>query len=385
MTPITTTEALEALCDRLSQADFVTLDTEFLRDNTYYPKLCLIQVADDHGADAIDPLAEGIDLTAFYDLMQNTKVLKVLHACRQDLEIFYNHTGKLPTPIFDTQIAAMVCGFGDSVGYETLVTKIVKASLDKSARYTDWSRRPLTDKQIHYAIGDVTHLRDIYRYFAKQLEKTKRYDWVSEEMDILNSPSTYYVDPENAWLRMKIRTNKPKFLGMLKELGRWREIEAQERDMPRNRVAKDETLFEVAAHPPSSPEQLDKIRGLPKGFSRSRAGKSMLKAVEVAFQIPDDELPRLDKAKPRPATPPMADLLKVLLKIKSQEAGVAARMVASSQELESWAATRKDDEFRGLKGWRKEIFGNDAVKLMSGELALTALKGDIEIVELEDE
>jgi len=193
------------------------------------------------------------------------------------------------------------------------------------------------------------------------------------------------VDPENAWLRMKIRTNKPKFLGMLKELGRWREIEAQERDMPRNRVAKDETLFEVAAHPPSSPEQLDKIRGLPKGFSRSRAGKSMLKAVEVAFQIPDDELPRLDKAKPRPATPPMADLLKVLLKIKSQEAGVAARMVASSQELESWAATRKDDEFRGLKGWRKEIFGNDAVKLMSGELALTALKGDIEIVELEDE
>ncbi|WP_255933354.1 ribonuclease D [Kordiimonas sp. SCSIO 12610] len=385
MTPITTTESLQELCTRLSKAEFITVDTEFLRDNTYFPKLCLIQVADDHGAHAIDPLAEDIDLAPFFDLMSNESVMKVLHASRQDFEIFYNLTGALPKPVFDTQIAAMVCGFGDSVGYETLVTKIVKAQLDKSARYTDWSRRPLTETQLSYALGDVTHLRDIYRHFVAELDRTNRHSWVEEEMAVVLDPSIYFIEPEAAWLRMKIRTNKPRFLGVLRELAKWREIEAQTRDIPRNRVAKDETLFEVAAHPPKNADYLDKIRGLPKGFSRSRAGKSMLEAVQTALAIPDDQLPKIEKVKPRPATPPMADLLKVLLKIKCQETGVAPKLIASSQEIDAWAASPRREDVRPLKGWRRQIFGDDALKLMSGNLALTALKGEIDIVELEED
>ena len=385
MTPITTTESLYELCDRLSKAEFITVDTEFLRDNTYFPKLCLIQVADDHGAHAIDPLSDGLDLQPFFNLMADKSVVKVLHASRQDFEIFYNLTGKLPEPVFDTQIAAMVCGFGDSVGYETLVTKIVKAQLDKSARYTDWARRPLTDTQLSYALGDVTHLRNIYRYLVDELKRTKRQDWVEEEMAVVMDPSIYFIEPDAAWMRMKVRTNKPRFLGILKELAKWRETEAQTRDIPRGRVAKDETLFEVAAHPPKNADFLDKIRGLPKGFSRSRAGKSMLTAVKAGLDLPDDELPRIEKIKPRPATPPMADLLKVLLKIKCQEAGVATRLVASSQEIEAWAASPKREDVRPLKGWRRQIFGEDALKLMSGNLALTARNGDIDVVELEEE
>lgn len=384
MQPITDTDELARLCDRLKEAEFVTVDTEFLRDNTYYPKLCLVQVADDEGAHAIDPLADNLDLKPLLDLLADESVLKVMHACRQDMEIFFQLMGTLPAPIFDTQVAAMVCGFGDSVGYETLVTKITKGQLDKSARYTDWSKRPLTDTQLNYALGDVTHLRTIYRTLSAELESTNRVSWVDEETAILRDPALYHIEPSEAWQRLKVRTNKPRFLGILKALAAWREEQAQERDLPRNRVAKDETLFEIAAHPPKDQAGLDRIRSIPKGFSRSRAGKSLMEALEAGLNMPEDELPMIERAKPRPATPPMADLLKVLLKIKCQEAKVAARMVASSQELETLAAVPGTD-IKAMHGWRYEIFGADAEKLMRGDLALTAQKGDIEVVELEAE
>lgn len=385
MQPITTSHELAALCDRLKTAEFVTVDTEFLRDSSYYSKLCLIQIADDEGASAIDPLAEGLDLAPFFDLMANENVVKVLHACRQDLEIFVNMVNQLPTPIFDTQVAAMVCGFGDSVGYETLVNKITGGQLDKSARYTDWSKRPLSDTQLTYALGDVTYLRTIYRKLKGELEKTRRESWVEEEMAPYKETSLYTVEPKEAWKRLKVRTNKPRFLGILQCLAEWREIEAQERDIPRNRVAKDETLFEIAAHPPKDTSQLDRLRGVPNGFGRSRAGKSLMEALTVGLELPESELPHLARAKPRPATPPMADLLKVLLKIKCEQARVAARMVASAQELEQWAAEPDKTDLRAFHGWRDEIFGKDARKLMAGDLALTANKGSIEVVELESE
>lgn len=385
MLPITTTEELSALCERLKAAEFVTVDTEFLRDNTYYSKLCLIQIADDDEAVAIDPLAEGIDLAPFFELMANPSVVKVLHACRQDIEIFVNITGKVPEPIFDTQVAAMVCGFGDSVGYETLVSKLAGGQMDKSARYTDWSKRPLTETQLSYAIGDVTHLRTIYRKLKAELEQTDRSSWVAEEMEPLLDPALYTIEPKDAWQRLKVRTSKPRFLGILQHLAEWREIEAQERDLPRSRVAKDETLFEIAAHPPKDMSQLDRIRGIANGFSRSRAGKSLMAAVETAQAIPDNELPRLERTKPRPATPPMADLLKVLLKIKCEKERVAMRMVANAKELEAWAAEPHKTDLKALHGWRNEIFGKDARKLMAGDLALTAHRGNIEVVELEAE
>tara|TARA_R110002096_G_scaffold339981_5_gene533223 strand:+ start:260 stop:1420 length:1161 start_codon:yes stop_codon:yes gene_type:complete len=384
MQPITTTEELASLCERLKEAEFVTVDTEFLRDNTYYPKLCLVQVADDNEAHCIDPLADGMDLEPLFELFRNENVLKVMHACRQDMEIFYLLMNELPKPIFDTQIAAMVCGFGDSVGYETLVTKITKAQLDKSARYTDWSKRPLSDSQLKYAIGDVTHLRRIYRRLQRELDETSRGSWVEEETAPLLEYSLYHIVPSEAWKRLKVRTNKPRFLGLLKTLATWRELQAQERDMPRNRIAKDEVLFEIAAHPPKDVEGFDKLRGVPKGFSRSRAGKALFLALQDGLEIPDEDLPQIERSKPRPATPPMADLLKVLLKQKSQEAKVAARMVASAQELENWAAVPNTD-IRAMHGWRYEIFGADAEKLMKGDLALTARNGEIDIVELEAE
>ncbi len=384
MQPITTTDALVQLCERLQSAEFITVDTEFLRDHTYYPKLCLVQVASDDEAHCIDPLAPGIDLSPLLELFANEKVLKVMHACRQDMEIFSLIMDTLPAPIFDTQVAAMVCGFGDSVGYETLVTKIAHAQLDKSARYTDWSKRPLSDKQLDYAVGDVTYLRQIYRKLHSELVKTGRESWVEEEIKPLREPSLYRVEPEEAWHRLKVRTNKPRFLGLLQCLAAWRERQAQDRDMPRNRIAKDETLFEVAAHPPKDITDLDRMRGVPKGFSRSKAGKSLFEAAQEGLKIPEAQLPHIARAKPRPPTPPMVDLLKVLLKIRCQQAKVATRMVASAAELEAWAANPKID-LRALHGWRYDIFGADAQKLMSGNLALTAQNGDIDVVELEDE
>jgi len=384
MQPITTTDALVQLCERLQKAEFITVDTEFLRDHTYYPQLCLVQVASDDEAHCIDPLASGIDLSPLLELFADESVLKVMHACRQDMEIFDQIMDTLPAPIFDTQVAAMVCGFGDSVGYETLVTKIVHAQLDKSARYTDWSKRPLSDKQLTYALGDVTYLREIYRKLQAELVETGRESWVEEELAPLRETSLYRVEPEDAWLRLKVRTNKPRFLGLLKSLASWRELQAQQRDMPRGRIAKDDVLFEVAAHPPKDISDFDKMRGIPTGFSRSKAGKALFDAVQEGMKIPEKDLPHISRAKPRPPTPPMADLLKVLLKIKCQNAKVATRMIASADELETLAASPNID-IRALHGWRYDIFGADALKLINGNIALTARRGDIEVVELEDD
>ena len=384
MTVITDTPTLVTLCADLAKADFITVDTEFMRESTYYPELCLIQVADDNQAVAIDPLAPGIDLTPFLDLMADTSILKVFHACRQDIEIFVNLMDAVPAPIFDTQVAAMVCGFGDSVGYETLVTTLTKARIDKSARYTDWSRRPLSDRQVTYALSDVTHLRDIYRHLRADLDKSGRESWVEEEMAVLTSLDIYQLDPQQMWKKLKPRSTKPRFLGLLQDIAAWREEEAIRRNMPRRRVLKDEVVLELAASAPTTPDALSGVRGLGGGFGQSRSGKSLIEAIKVSKQRSDDDLPSIERAKPRPQTPPMAELLKVLLKIKCQEAGVAPKMVTNAADIEAFAAGALPD-YPALKGWRKKIFGADALRLMRGDLALTANDGEIEIVELEPE
>jgi len=385
MKTITTTAELEVVCDRLSHAKYVTVDTEFLRESTYWALLCLIQVADKEDAHAIDPLADGIDLTPFWDLMKNQNVLKVFHASRQDIEIFYKEMGAIPEPLFDTQVAAMVSGFGDSVGYETLVNKIPKKHMDKSTRHTDWSRRPLTDKQIEYAIGDVTHLRDIFEHLSEKLQESGRGPWLDEEMEILSNPATYDLEPREMWKRLKVRTNKPRVLGVLREVAAWREERAKYKDMPRRRVMKDETLLEIAANPPKNEEGLDKLRGVGRGFSRSHAGGQLLDAIEVAVNLPEDELPQVDKKKARPATPPMADLLKVLLKIRCQETGVAPRLIANAADLEQLASMPESD-IKAVTGWRRDIFGGDALKLIQGRLALSADRnGNIAVVKVAEE
>ncbi|GER08159.1 ribonuclease D [Iodidimonas muriae] len=383
MTLITDTASLEALTERLSKAAYITVDTEFMRDSSYYSKLCLVQVADSEGAFAIDTLSEDLDLGSFYDLMFNPDVLKVFHACRQDMEIFFHATGKLPAPIFDTQVAAMVCGFGESAGYETLVKQIAGKSLDKTARFTDWARRPLSDRQLDYALGDVTHLRVVYDRLSSQLVSSKREAWVLEEMETLTSPATYRLEPQDAWKRIKFRSGTPRFVARLQALAQWREEQAQSRDIPRNRVAKDDILLEVSAHPPSSPEALDHVRGLSKGFHASATGKDLWKALQNAQALPDSALPVLPKKSRVPQkTPPIADLLKVLLKSRCDELGVAPKLVANSADIEELA--RQDDpKIKALTGWRYDVYGRDALALKNGELALTADGSLIEIVEIE--
>lgn len=385
MTLITDTADLESLVARLRTAPYVTVDTEFMRETTFWPKLCLIQLADAQGAYAVDPLAQGLDLAAFYELMFDEGVLKVFHACRQDMEIFFHATGRLPVPVFDTQVAAMVCGYGDSVGYETLVKKVAGKSLDKTARFTDWSRRPLSERQIRYALGDVTYLREIYERLSAELERTGRQGWVAEEMALLTDPATYEMPPEDAWRRIKLRSGSSRFLARVQALAKWREEEARRRDVPRSRIAKDNVLTEVAAHPPARIEQLDEIRGLSKGFHKSGAGRGLWKALEDAEAIPDSELPprRRDDRDKSPA-PPVTELLKLLLKLRCREAGVASRLVASADEIEAIA---RDDgaDVKPLKGWRYELFGRDALALKHGRLAIAATRGDVEIIELEED
>jgi len=382
---VTDTATLENLVSDFEKAPYLTVDTEFMRDTTYWPKLCLIQVADPETACVIDPLAEGIDLAPFYRLMTDSPVLKVFHACRQDMEIVFHATGKLPGPVFDTQVAAMVCGFGDSAAYDTLVQKITGKSLDKSSRFTDWARRPLSDTQLAYAIGDVTHLRDVYLRLAEMLAANGRDSWVREEMALLTDPETYRLEPETAWKRIKTRNIKPRPLARLQALAAWREREAQTKDVPRNRIARDETLMEIASHPPSEPQGLSSIRGLSGGFHKSGAGQRLWEALQTAESLAESELPRITKSGGRPPpTPPMADLLRVLLKIRAQETGVAARLVASSADVE--AIARGETDVAALTGWRKTVFGDDARALMRGDIALGATRsGKLEIVELESE
>ncbi|MBS0520105.1 MAG: ribonuclease D [Proteobacteria bacterium] len=371
---ITTTDALAAFCKPLADAEFVTVDTEFMRERTYWPKLCLAQVAGPDDAAAIDALAEGIDLSPLDELMANPKVLKVFHAARQDLEIFYLRMNQVPQPLFDTQVAAMVCGHGEAASYESLATKLAKARIDKSSRFTDWSRRPLSERQITYALSDVTHLRVVYEKLQRQLEKSGRLSWIAEEMAVLNDPATYRADPDLAWRRLRPRGASPRLLGTLKEIAAWRERTAQRIDIPRQRLIRDEQLLEIASHAPKTIEELAMTRGLGRGFAEGWQGREILEALEKARQLPDSALPTRDKPPEQLRAPSaVVDLLRTLLRLKAEHAGVAARLVASADELDRLAAGKRD--LPVLKGWRHEIFGQDALDLIDGRVAL-ALDGE---------
>ncbi|PZR93332.1 MAG: ribonuclease D [Stutzerimonas stutzeri] len=378
MNLISTTEELASACSRLAQHPFVTVDTEFLRETTYYPKLCLIQMASPEEAVMVDPLAEGIDLAPFMALMTDQNVVKVFHAARQDLEIVWMLGRVLPTPLFDTQVAAMVCGYGDSVGYEQLVNDLAKARIDKSSRFTDWSRRPLSEAQLVYAESDVTHLRDIYLALQADLAASGRESWVAEEMAVLNSPGTYEVKPENAWQRLKGRLRKPKELAVLMELAAWREREAQQRDVPRQRVLKDDALMDIVQRAPRSVEALGELRSVPNGFERSRAGGEVLAAVGRALALDPHSLPRLERERGRPSNGAVLDLLKVLLKATADAERVAPKIIASSDDLEEIAGDDEAD-VPALHGWRRELFGEKALALKNGALALRIVRGRVTV------
>ncbi|MEN9010770.1 MAG: ribonuclease D [Yoonia sp.] len=373
MKTITTTDGLAAFCEQAAKRPYVTVDTEFLRERTYYSKLCLVQLAyqDEDGDDAclVDPLADGISLEPLYDLFRDEGVVKVFHAARQDLEIFYVDQQVIPAPLFDTQVAAMVCGFGEQAGYETLVRKITKSDLDKSSRFTDWSRRPLTDAQANYAVGDVTFLRDIYEYLSDRLKKSGREKWVAEEMAVLNDPATYQADPEQAWRRVKTRTSSGRFLAIVRELAKFREQYAQDRNIPRSRVFKDDALVEIASTKPQSEQDLDRSRLLLREARKGDIAAGILAAVKAGVNAPNDSLPKVDqKGAKLQVNPALADMLRVLLKSKSDNEDVAAKLIASSAELDALAAGERD--MKAMRGWRKEVFGEDAIRLCSGEVGL---------------
>jgi len=377
---VTTTAELRDICARMARHPFVTVDTEFLRESTYYPLLCVAQMATTDEAVVIDALADGLDLAPFFELMVDEKVCKVFHAARQDIEIVWNMAGKIPHPIFDTQVAAMVLGYGDSISYDQLVQRITGDALDKSHRFTDWTRRPLSDAQVVYALSDVTHLRDVYLKLAADLDKRGRTSWVEAEMGVLTSPETYRGDPELAWQRLKSRVRKPKDLGVLMEVAAWREREAQTRDVPRSRVLKDEVVGDIAIQHPTTIEKLGHLRSLPKGFERSRWGEQIVDAVKRGLERDPKTLPRLDRGRPVQTGGATVELLKVLLRMTAERHGVAAKVIATVDELEEIAA---DDEAAvpALKGWRRELFGDKALALKHGKLALAVEKGRVVAVE----
>lgn len=380
MTPISTTKELADACATLRQSPFATVDTEFMREQTFWPKLCLIQMAGPDGEFIVDPLAPEIDLAPFWDLMADETTTKVFHAARQDVEIVFHETGTVPAPIFDTQVAAMVCGFGDSISYMNLVKRVTGAALDKSSRFTDWARRPLSDKQLAYAIGDVTHLRDIYAHLSAELEKTGRAAWLAEEMSILTDHETYEQKPENAWRRLKLRVKNKKALGVLMSIAGWREQVAQSSNVPRNRVFRDDALYDIANQAPRSPAELSKLRTVNDGFARSARAKSLLKAIEDGLKRDPATLPQVSQNQPlSPEATATLELLKVLLKSAAARHGVAPRLIADAAELEKLARHNKPD-IQVMKGWRFELFGNDALRLKRGELALTLNGGDVDII-----
>ena len=377
---ITTTDELAEICARMAQHPFVTVDTEFLRESTYYPLLCVAQIASPDEAAVIDTLAAGLDLAPFFALLTNESVTKVFHAARQDIEIVWNMAGKIPHPIFDTQVAAMVLGYGDSISYDQLVQRITGDTLDKSNRFTDWTRRPLSDAQIAYARSDVTHLRDVYRRLAGDLEKRSRVNWVEAEMAVLTSPDTYRADPERAWERLKTRVRKPKDLGVLMEIAAWREREAQNRDVPRSRVLKDDVVGEVAIQAPTTIEKLGHLRSLPKGFERSRWGPEIIEAVKRGLERDPKTLPKLERFRPVPNGSAIVELLKVLLRMTAERHAVAAKVIATVDELERIAGDDEAD-VPALKGCRRELFGEKALALKHGKLALAIEKGKVVTVE----
>ena len=370
MTLITDNEALTAFCGRMRAERFVAIDTEFMRDRTYYPRLCLVQVAGESEAVAIDPLAPGLDLAPLLGLLADEAVLKVMHAARQDLEIFY-HLGAMPRPFFDTQVAAMVCGFGEEVAYDTLVSRLAGAQLDKSSRFTDWARRPLSPAQIHYALGDVTHLRVIYQKLAERLEQAGRTGWVVEELEALLEPRLYAQPPEDAWRRLKLRSRDARFIAIVQALAAWREREAQRRDLPRARVVRDDLLLEVAA---SRPQSVEELRALDRVNLDRDSAAGVVAAIRSAMALPKSELPPVPEQVVLPrGIGPTVDLLRVLLKLRSEESDVAQRLLASTAELEAIAVDDHAD-VPALHGWRREIFGEDALGLKAGRLAL-AVRG----------
>ena len=374
---ITTTPDLKSACSELSAAKFVAVDTEFLREQTFWPELCLIQAASPGCEVIIDPLASGLDLAPFWALMANPDLVKVFHAARQDIEIVYAEANLIPAPIFDTQVAAMVCGFGESVSYVNLVKKVTGDTIDKSSRFTDWSRRPLSERQLAYALGDVTHLRDVYLHLKAELEKTGRASWLDEEMSTLTDVKTYRNDPAEAWKRLKLRVKNRKALGILIALAEWRDRAAQTQDVPRNRILRDEVLYDIANQGPTSPDQLGRLRSLSDGFARSARAKEIIEAVKRGLATETDTLPPLPNGRP---LPPRAvatiELLKVLLKSSAAKHGVAAKLIAGADDLERIAVDREPD-VAALKGWRRKLFGEDALRLKNGELALSIVDGEV--------
>ena len=384
MTLITESNKLAEACNRLTNEKFLSIDTEFMREKTYYPQLCLIQIAGEKEAIIIDALAKDINLNPVLELMENKTITKVFHACRQDMEIFYNLNHKIPSPIFDTQIGAMVCGYGESVGYDKLVRQITGIQIDKSSRFTDWSYRPLSKQQLSYALSDVTHLRTVFEALSSQLEKSGRIKWLDEEFKTVLNPETYNTPLDKSWKRLKVKTGKPRFLILIKELCAFREREAQNRNVPRNRVIRDDILLDIAARSPRSPSDLAKVRNLTTQFSQGKLGESILRVVEAANQIPDSDAPRLEKSDYfQHQKSALVDLLKVLLKLKSENFNVAQKLIANSTDLEAIANNNKANVL-ALTGWRKDIFGEDALSLKAGKIALSASNGKIELIRLCD-
>ncbi|HPD82877.1 MAG: ribonuclease D [Alphaproteobacteria bacterium] len=375
---IKTQEQLANICATLSQKPYITIDTEFLRDKTFYSKLCLVQLAaPDVDAVAIDPIEFDLDLTPFNELLQNEKVIKVFHAARQDLEIFYQMNGKIPHPIFDTQVAAMVCGYGDSIAYNKLVHDITGHNLEKNAQFTDWSRRPLSDKQMTYALNDVTYLREVYEVLDARLIKQERHHWVDQEMDVLTNPGTYDMPVETIWQRIKIRSDKPEILAILRELAIWREELARKKDIPRSRIMKDEALADIAMYMPKDLNGLSRIRNVPKDAIKNHIGETLLKLVEKARQSDKSTWPQVKRGTPFPRElAPILEMLKLLLKINCSEADVAGKLVANSDDLET-IATQKNPDCPALIGWRFEVFGKDALDLKAGKLFLGIKNGQI--------
>lgn len=367
---VTTNQELAEACARFVDVPYIAIDTEFMRDTTYWPKLCLLQAAIPGFAVAIDPLAPGIDLKPFFDLLARTKSVKVFHAARQDIEIFYHQAGMIPSPLFDTQVAAMVCGFGDAAAYETLVRELAHAQVDKSSRFTDWSRRPLTDKQIDYALSDVTHLCRVYESLTKQLEKSGRSHWLEEELDVLRAPETYELKPEDSWRRLKLRSGNRRFTAVLIEVAAWRERMAQERNVPRSRIMKDDALFEIAAQAPVTGDDLESLRGIPRGFSGSKGAAGLIEAVKAGLALPASAVPEIERGNSLPVPPVLGDMLRVLLKIQCEQHGVAQKLIASSSDLDHIAADDNAD-VPALSGWRRDIFGGAALELKHGRIALT--------------
>jgi ribonuclease D len=379
MNLITHTEELAETCARLGSAEFVAVDTEFMREQTFWPRLCLIQMAADGTEVLVDSLAPGMDLTPFFELMVNERVLKVFHSARQDVEIVHHLARVIPHPIFDTQVAAMVCGFGEAVSYSMLVKRLLNRNLDKTSRFTDWSRRPLSERQLTYALGDVLYLRDLYPKLRSQLDKSERATWLNEEMGVLTDPATYELHPEQAWRRLKMRVKTPKALSVLIELAAWREREAQAQDVPRSRILKDEALYDIASQAPRTVDDLGSLRTLHNGFARSMRGRAVLDAVSRGLERDPKSIPPIERGEPMPPeAQAVVDLLRVLLKATAGRHGVAPKLIATSEELEEIA--RSDDEgVPVLRGWRRKLFGEDALALKRGELSLAIERGAVSV------